>query len=78
MDRVKLTLEPAALEAIAQGAIKRKTGARGLRSILEKTMLETMYELPELEGYEVVVNEACVLNNEKPLYIKMTPTKKSA
>ncbi len=78
MDGVKLTLEPEALEAVAEGAIKRKTGARGLRSILEKVMLETMYELPELEGYEVVVNKACVTGQEPPLYIKMSPTKKSA
>ena len=78
MDGVKLTFEAEALKAIAQQAIKRKTGARGLRSILEKVTLETMYELPELSGYEVVVSEACVLGKEKPLYIKITPTKKSA
>ena len=57
-------------------AIKRKTGARGLRSIMEEIMVDIMYELPELDGYEVVINKDVIVNNEKPLYIKKN--KKSA
>ncbi len=76
MDGVDLTFEPEALKAIAELSIKRKTGARGLRSIIENVVLDTMYELPELRGYEVVINEKCVNNNEKPLLIKHN--KKSA
>jgi len=64
-----------ALEAIAQKALDRKTGARGLRSIMEETLLDIMYELPELEGYEVIITEDVVLKHTKPLYIK---DKKSA
>ena len=51
-------------------AIERKTGARGLRSIMEEIMVDIMYELPELDGYEVVINKDVIVNNEKPLYIK--------
>ncbi|MDR0747091.1 MAG: ATP-dependent Clp protease ATP-binding subunit ClpX [Helicobacteraceae bacterium] len=78
IDGAKLTFETDAVSAIAEQAIKRKTGARGLRSIVEKVTSETMYELPELKGYEIVVNKNCVNNQEKPLYIKMTPAKTSA
>lgn len=78
MDEVELTFEPDALKAIAELSIKRKTGARGLRSIIEQVMLDTMYELPELKGYEVVINAQCVNNNEKPVYVKSKKTKKSA
>jgi ATP-dependent Clp protease ATP-binding subunit ClpX len=46
MEGVELEVRPAALQAIARKALKRKTGARGLRSILEGTLLDTMYELP--------------------------------
>ncbi len=78
LDDVELTIEKDALEAIASLSIKRKTGARGLRSIMEQVMLDTMYELPELKGYEVVISGDCVNNNEKPVYIKSKKTKKSA
>ncbi|MDR1911294.1 MAG: ATP-dependent Clp protease ATP-binding subunit ClpX [Helicobacteraceae bacterium] len=78
IDGVKLTFESDAIRAVAEQAIKRKTGARGLRSILEKVTCESMYELPELEGYEVVINANCVKNQEKPLYIKLAREKKSA
>ena len=57
-------------------AIKRKTGARGLRTIMEEVMTDIMYELPELSGYEVMITKDVVLNGEKPLYIKKN--KKSA
>ncbi len=75
IDNVVLTFEEEALEAIAQKALDRKTGARGLRSIMEETLLDIMYELPELEGYEVIITEDVVLKHTKPLYIK---DKKSA
>ncbi len=70
LDNVTLTFEDEALKLIAQKAIDRKTGARGLRSILEDLLLESMYELPELEGYEVVITPDAVNKESKPLYIK--------
>jgi len=70
IDNVVLSFEDDALKAIAQKAINRKTGARGLRSIMEETLVDIMYELPELEGYEVVITEDVVENRVKPLYIK--------
>ena len=70
IDDVMLTFEEDALESIAQKAIDRKTGARGLRSILEEILLEIMYELPELSGYEVVITKEMLHSKAKPLYIK--------
>ncbi len=75
IDEVKLTFEKDALQQIAKKAIERKTGARGLRSILEELLLETMFELPELKGYEVIIKADNVIEGSKPLYIKQ---KKSA
>ncbi len=65
-----LSFEEDALRAIAQKAINRKTGARGLRSIMEEILVDIMYELPELSGYEVVITEDVVDNSIKPIYIK--------
>ncbi|MBN2963390.1 ATP-dependent Clp protease ATP-binding subunit ClpX [Sulfurospirillum sp. T05] len=76
IDGADLTFEPEALEAVASLAIKRKTGARGLRSIMEELMIDIMYELPELEGYEILITEDTVVNGAKPLHIKKD--KKSA
>jgi len=70
IDDVTLTFEEEALKHVAQKALDRKTGARGLRSILEEILLDIMYELPELAGYEVVITEDVVLTGAKPLYIK--------
>ncbi len=70
IDEVKLTFEKEALSLIAQKAIDRKTGARGLRSILEEILLDIMFELPELLGYEVIITEDVVASGAKPLYIK--------
>ena len=70
IDNVTLTFEEEALSLIAQKALDRKTGARGLRSIMEEILLDIMYELPELEGYEVIITEEVVQNGAKPLYIK--------
>ena len=70
IDDVTLNFEEDALALIAQKALDRKTGARGLRSILEEILLDIMYELPELAGYEVIITEDVVENGAKPLYIK--------
>jgi len=70
MEGVELEVRPAALSAIAKKAIKRKTGARGLRSILEGILLDTMYELPTYDGVEeVVVNAEVVEGRAQPLII---------
>ncbi len=66
-DNVKLTFEEAALHAIAQLAIERGTGARGLRSICESILQDTMYELPSTDDVaEVIVTENCVRADEEP------------
>lgn len=67
---MKLSFDEEALSLIAQKALDRKTGARGLRSILEEILLDIMYELPELSGYEVIISEDVVESGAKPLYIK--------
>ena len=59
-----------AIKAIAQEAYRRRTGARALRGIVEELMLDIMYELPELSGYEVVITNDVVESGAKPLYIK--------
>ena len=74
IDNALLTFEESALKAVAKKAIKRKTGARGLRSIMEEALLDIMYELPELSGYEVIITEDVINNGVKPLYIKNSKT----
>jgi len=70
MEDVRLTLTQEALKAIARKAIDRKTGARGLRSIMEAILLDTMFELPSLEGVEnIMINREVVEGRAKPLYI---------
>jgi ATP-dependent Clp protease ATP-binding subunit ClpX len=71
MEDVELTFHEDALKAIAKHAITRKTGARGLRSIMEAILLDTMYDLPSLEGVEEVVISAEVVDGKdvRPLYI---------
>ena len=70
MEEVELTFHEDALKAVARRAIDRKTGARGLRSILEGILLDTMFDLPTLEGVqEVVISEEVVDGNARPLYI---------
>jgi ATP-dependent Clp protease ATP-binding subunit ClpX len=70
MENVELTFHEDALRAIAKKAIERKTGARGLRSIMENILLDTMFELPTLEGVQEVVISAEVVNGKaRPLYI---------
>jgi ATP-dependent Clp protease ATP-binding subunit ClpX len=68
MDNVNLKFAKGALSAIAKEAAKYKSGARGLRSILENAMLEVMYEVPSMPAVkEVVVSEETILKKERPL-----------
>jgi ATP-dependent Clp protease ATP-binding subunit ClpX len=70
MENVKLSFTEDSLAAIARKAMDRKTGARGLRSILEDVLLNTMFELPGMDAVEeVVVNEEVIEGEAKPLYI---------
>jgi len=77
MEEVELTFHEDALKAIAEKAIERKTGARGLRSIMEAILLDTMYDLPSLEGVQEVVISDEVVNKKdaRPLYIYSERTK---
>ena len=70
MENVQLTFTPDALTAVARRAILRKTGARGLRSIMEGILLDTMFELPNLRGVEEVVISGEVVDGQaEPLYV---------
>ncbi|MEA2880358.1 MAG: ATP-dependent Clp protease ATP-binding subunit ClpX, partial [Hyphomicrobiales bacterium] len=70
MENIDLTLAEEALGAISRKAIDRKTGARGLRSIMEGILLDTMFDLPSLEGVEeVVISKEVVEGTARPLYI---------
>jgi len=70
MEGVELEVRPAALRAIARKALQRKTGARGLRSILEQALMDTMFELPSLRNVErVVVEEATITEGKAPLLV---------
>lgn len=70
MENTKLTFSDDALLAIARKAIERKTGARGLRSVIEGILLDTMFELPSMEGVEeVVISHEVVAGEASPLYI---------
>jgi len=76
-EKVKLRFTDGALSAVARDALKRKTGARGLRSILESIMLEIMYELPSQTNIaECIINEEVIQNKQKPivLYAKKAET----
>jgi len=70
MEGVELEIRPGALTAIARRALERKTGARGLRSILEAVLLDTMYELPGMENVsKVVIDENMISGDVKPILI---------
>ncbi|MBH9553110.1 ATP-dependent Clp protease ATP-binding subunit ClpX [Inhella gelatinilytica] len=70
MEGVDLEVRPSALHAIAAKALQRKTGARGLRSILEHALIDTMFDLPSLEGVaQVVVDEGTITDGSKPLLV---------
>ncbi len=70
MDGVKLKFSPGALHAVAREALKRNAGARGLRAIMEKSMLDIMYEVPsQADIREVAVSEEVIVSGEKPLIV---------
>jgi len=70
MDGVELEIRPSALLAIARKALARKTGARGLRSIMEQSLIDTMYDLPTLDGVaKVVIDEHIIEDGTKPLLV---------
>lgn len=74
LEKADLSFTEDALSAIARRAIQRKTGARGLRSILEDILLETMFELPGMENVdEVIVNEESVMSDAEPLLVYSEP-----
>lgn len=81
MENVELIFEEDAIEEIALKAIKRKTGARGLRSIVEKVMLDLMFEIPSKKNVEkIIVHSGVIKNNEKPkmIYREEAKNKESA
>ena len=70
LEDVDLEFREETLRAVAKRAMERKTGARGLRSILEKALLDTMFELPSLENVHKVIVDASVIEEEsRPLYV---------
>ena len=76
LEEVKLTFEPSALKAIATKALKRGTGARGLRAILEELLTDVMFDLPTREDVvEVKITESSVMNGTTPL-LELAPTKR--
>ncbi len=78
MDGIKLEFRPAALDAIAHKALERKTGARGLRSIVEQALLDLMFDLPNAQGVaSVVVDENVITSGAKPLLIYQDAAKAS-
>lgn len=78
-DDIRLRFTEGALAAIAQEAMKRKSGARGLRAVMEEAMLEVMYELPsEQDVRECVISEQVILNGDYPVVLYENETKKSA
>ena len=78
MEGVDLEIRPNALKAIARKALARKTGARGLRSILEQSLIDTMFELPNISNVErVVVEESTIDDNKPPLLVYREAAKKA-
>jgi ATP-dependent Clp protease ATP-binding subunit ClpX len=79
MDDVELEIRPSALQAIARKALARKTGARGLRSIMEQSLIDTMFELPTLNGVaKVVLDEHTIEEETAPLLVYDEQAKASA
>lgn len=70
LEGVDLEFRPEALRKIAQKAMQRKAGARGLRAVLENALLETMYELPSIDGIKkVIVDKSVIMEGSRPLYV---------
>ena len=78
IDNVELTFRDEALLEIAKQAIKRKTGARGLRSIIEDILMETMFELPNEDLEKVIIDENTVVSKTEPIKLLKTAPKKSS
>jgi ATP-dependent Clp protease ATP-binding subunit ClpX len=78
MEGAELEIRPDALRAIAKKALARKTGARGLRSILEQSLIDTMFELPNASNVEKVVLEAATIDENKPPLLVYRETAKKA
>ena len=79
MDGVELEIRPSALQAISRKALARKIGARGLRSIMEQSLIDTMFDLPTLAGVaKVVLDEHTIEDDAKPLLVYREPAKASA
>ncbi|MGL6164508.1 MAG: ATP-dependent Clp protease ATP-binding subunit ClpX, partial [Aeromonas veronii] len=79
LEGVELEFRDDALNAIARKAMERKTGARGLRSIVEAVLLDTMYDLPSLEGVsKVVIDETVIKGDSAPLMIYENPETQAA
>jgi ATP-dependent Clp protease ATP-binding subunit ClpX len=77
MEGAELEFRPESLSAIAQKAMKRKTGARGLRTIVENILLETMYELPSMKNIsKVILDEGAIIGENKPIFIYEETLKK--
>ena len=71
---MELEFTPEALKAIAQLALERKSGARGLRAIIEGVMTDTMFDLPSIEGVsKCIITEAAVRGAEKPHLVRALP-----
>tara|TARA_B100001113_G_scaffold46364_1_gene32997 strand:- start:23784 stop:25058 length:1275 start_codon:yes stop_codon:yes gene_type:complete len=78
IDDVELSFRDAALKEIAKQAIKRKTGARGLRSIMEEILMETMFGLPNTELEKVIIDEKTVISKTEPIKLLKTKSKKTS
>ena len=78
IDNVELIFRDEALVEIAKQAIKRKTGARGLRSIMEELLMETMFGLPNNDLEKVIIDENTVMSKSEPIRLLKTTTKKSS
>ncbi|WP_299187445.1 ATP-dependent protease ATP-binding subunit ClpX [uncultured Campylobacter sp.] len=74
IDGANLKFDGDALREVASLAIKRKTGARGLRSIIEEIMIDIMFDLPELKGYDVIISKEVVDGVSKPILVKQNLT----
>ena len=79
LEGVGLTFDPEALRAVAERAVKRGTGARGLRAILEGPMTNIMFDLPTRDDVrEVVITKECITEDRPPLVVTARPAKKEA
>ena len=78
IDNVELSFRDEALKEIAKQAIKRKTGARGLRSIMEEILMDTMFNLPDHDLEKVIIDENSVISKTEPIKLLKTKSKKTS